>query len=118
MSDETIENKSFEAYGLFLRENHRPPSRGGNTKALHSHVLTIEGDRYSFLALGSQQWAHKSDTVSFEYEVNDGYKNVVKETFRAFSKSGEAVVRGNRGFKKQLRTAVSRLPASRREQRD
>lgn len=117
MPSEKVENKSFESYSLFLQEPHRPPSRGGNTKALHSHVITIDGERYSFLAFGSQQWAHKSDTVSFEYEVNNGYKNILKETLQVVSKTGEVVVRGNRGSKK-LRTAPSRLPASRREQRD
>lgn len=118
MSHGKIENRHFEKYGLFLVEKHRPPSRGGNTSALHSHALTIDGDRYSFLALGSQQWAYKSDTVSFEYEIKNGYKNILVETFVAMSKSGEPILRGNRGFKRKLRTADSRMPASRREQRD
>lgn len=117
MSHGKIENKHFEKYGLFLVEKHRPPSRGGNTSALHSHALTIDGERYSFLALGSQQWAYKPDTVSFDYEIKDGYKNIVVETFVAISKSGSPIVRGNRGFKPTLRTADSRMPASRREQR-
>lgn len=118
MSRGKIENKHFEKYGLFLVEKHRPPSRGGNTSALHSHVLTIDGERYSFLGLGSQQWVYKSDVVSFEYEIKGGYKNIMVETLVVTSKFGETVVRGNRGFKPALRTADSRMPASRREQRD
>lgn len=113
-----VKNRRFESYRLFLREEHRPPSRGGNTGALHAHVLTIDGEKYSFLALGSQQWAYKSDTVSFEYEINNGYRNIIQDTFVALSKTGAPIVRGNRGFKRTLRTARARMPASRREQRD
>lgn len=113
-----IENEHIEKYAVFLQEKHRPPSRGGNTSALHSHVLTIGGETYSFLALGSQQWVYKSDTVTFEFEVKDGYRNIVKETIVAISSSGEPIQRGNRGFKQRLRTADSRMPASRRERRD
>lgn len=118
MSRTKLENKTVSAYGKFLRENHRPPSRGGNTRALHSHVLEIEGEKYSFLALGSQQWVFKSDSVSFEYEVKDGYKNIFKETLVTLDRFGRTVVRGNRVFKKRLRTATARMPASHREQRD
>lgn len=118
MSDGKIEGKRFEKYDMFLAEPHRPPSKGGNTTALHAHVLTIEGERYSFHALGSQQWAYKTDSISFQFEVKDGYKNILKDTFAAFTKNGEPIVRGNRGFKSKLRTASSRMPASRREQRD
>lgn len=118
MSRLKLENKRVTAYQKFLKENHRPPSRGGNTNALHSHVLEIEGEKYSFLALGAQQWVFKEDTVSFEYEIKDGYKNIVKETLVTIDRHGQTVVRGNRGFKKTLRTAVTRLPGSRREQRD
>lgn len=118
MPTNKVEGKTISAYKLFLRENSRPPSKGGNTKALHSHVLDIEGEKYSFLALGTQQWVFKSDTVSFEYEVNGGYKNIVKESIVTLDCNGEPVIRGNRGFKPQLRTAVTRMPGSRREQRD
>lgn len=117
MSHGKIENKKFESYGLFLREKYRPPSKGGNTGALHAHVLTIDGEKYSFLALGSQQWAHKSDAVSFEFEVNDDYKNIIKDTFVALSKTGQPIIRGNRDFKPKLRTADAHMPVSRREQR-
>jgi len=117
MSRVKLENVQFEKYEKYLKENSRPPSRGGNTNALHSHVLTIGGEKYSFLSPGSQQWAHKSDSLSFEYEVNDGYRNIIKETFTVKNKAGEPIVRGNHGFKPTLRTAVSRMPASKREQR-
>ena len=113
-----VENKKVTSYSLFLQEPSRPPSRGGNTKALHSHTLEIEGEKFSFLALGSQQWVFKSDSVSFDYEINNGYKNIIKESIVTMDRSGKAVTRGNRGFKKQLRTAPERLPGSRREQRD
>jgi hypothetical protein len=115
----TIPGARIERYTTILREKSRPPSRGGNTKALHVHVLTIGGQTYSFLALGSQQWVYKTDTVSFDYEIKDGkYRNVVKETIRVLDKNGNPVTRGNRGFKKTLRTATTRAPVSRREWRD
>lgn len=110
-----IENAKIEDYQKYLQEKSRPPSKGGNTKALHSHVLVIDGEKYSFLALGSQQWVFKTDLVSFEYELNGQYRNIEKETLVTVDKSGSQVVRGNRGFKKQLRTADTRMPVSRRE---
>ena len=110
-----IENAHIEDYQKFLKEKYRPPSKGGNTKALHSHVLIINGEQYSFLALGSQQWVFKTDRVSFDYELNGKYKNIIKETILTIDKNGNEVVRGNRGFKKQLRTANTRMPVSRRE---
>ena len=108
MSRTKIENKKITEYKLFLQENSRPPSKGGNTGALHSHTLEIEGEKYSFLALGSQQWVFKSDTVSFEYEVKEAYKNIAKETIMTLDRMGQPVVRGNRGFKTQLRSAYRR----------
>ena len=110
-----ITNAKIENYSAFLIEKPRPPSRGGNTKALHSHVLTINGKKYSFLALGTKQWVYKSDTVSFEFEAKDQYKNIKKATIETRDKNGNKVVRGNRGFKKKLRTAETRMPVSRRE---
>ena len=118
MSRFSVTGKSVGLYELFLRESSRPPSKGGNTKALHAHFLTIDGVVYSFLALGSQKWVYKSDSVSFEYEINGGYNNIIKDTLVAFDKSGTFIVRGNREFKPKLRTAIARSPASRREQRD
>ena len=117
MSQLKVENQKIQKYSTALREQYRPPSRGGNTGARHSHYLTINGETYSFLAFGSQQWVFKSDTVSFEYEIKGEYKNILSGTIRTVSASGQPVVRGNRGSKK-LRTAPPRMPASRREQRD
>ena len=118
MSIIKIKFKKITTYTKFLRENSRPPSKGGNTTALHSHVLEVDGEKYSFLALGSRQWIFKSDTVSFEYEVKDGYKNVLPESIETIDQNGQPVTRGNRAFKRQLRKAVTRMPGSRRDQRD
>ena len=113
-----INASPIDDYQLYLRENSRPPSKGGNTGALHAHVITINLETYSFLALGSQKWVFKSDLVSFDYEKNGGYKNIIKESILTLYKSGLEVVRGNRGIKAKLRTAQTRMPASKREQRD
>lgn len=110
-----IEKAKIKDYQMYLKEKSRPPSNGGNTKALHSHVLVINGEKYSFLALGSKQWVFKTDLVSFEYELNGQYKNIKNETLVTVDKNGKEVVRGNRGFKKQLRTSDTRMPVSRRE---
>lgn len=118
MAAHSVSNKKITSYDKFLTEKSRPPSKGGNTKARHSHVIVIEGERYSFIAFDSKQWIFKTDTVSFEYEVNNGYKNIIPETIITIDKDGKSVVRGNRGYKKKLRTADTRLPGSRRECRD
>jgi len=115
--DEIIDVQ-FSDYRTYLKEPSRPPSRGGNTSALHAHVLVIGGNEYSFLALGSQQWVYKSDRVSFRFERKGRYLNVIKESLRTTDRSGAEVSRGNRGFKAQLRTVQSRPPASRRERND
>jgi hypothetical protein len=118
MSDMKIENKNISDYKSYLKENYRPPSKGGNTSALHSHVIEIEGETYSFLAPGSQQWVFKTDTVSFGFEINSGYKNIITESIVTIDRKGQTVVRGNRGYKQTLRTVQTRMPASKREQRD
>lgn len=113
-----IENKHFESYHFRLIESYRPPSRGGITSAHHVHIMIIDGDAYSFRAFGRQQWAHKTDTVSFDYVIRKGYKNIVDGTLKVISKAGKEVERGDHGIKPVLRTAPARMPASRREQRD
>ncbi|HGP0857377.1 TPA: hypothetical protein ACLFOX_003636 [Yersinia enterocolitica] len=113
-----VESKKITSYGMFLNEPSRPPSRGGNTGALHSHVLEIEGEKFSFLSLGSQRWVFKSDIVSFEYKIENGYKNIIKDTIVTIDRNGNVVSRGNRAFKTQLRSTPTRLPGSRREQKD
>jgi len=113
-----VEGKRVEKYGTHLTEKSRPPSKGGNTRAMHQHFLTIDGVTYSFWAMGARQWVFASDTVSFEWVQNNGYKNIVDGTLVTLDKSGKPVVRGLRGSKPFLRTASARLPGSRREQRD
>ena len=115
---ESISNRKISDYVKILTEKSRPPSRGGNGKARHTHILTIDGVRYSFIAFDSKQWVFKTDTVSFDYEVSNGYNNIVSDSIVTKDKNGKLVVRGNRGFVKKLRTADARLPGSRREQRD
>lgn len=113
-----IEGKSFESYGSFLYEEYRPPSKGGNTKALHIHNIVVEGERYSFFALGTKQWAYVGDTVTFDYVVTPkGYRNILKHSFITVDSKGKAQRRGNRGYKSKLRSAPGRMPGSRREQR-
>jgi len=118
VSRHRIDNARIENYRPALIEPHRPPSRGGNTSALHRHYIRINGETYNFRALGSQQWVFKSDRVSFNYEDNGGYKTILKATLRTIDIHGHHVVRGIRGFKPTLRSASSRLPVSRRETRD
>lgn len=111
-----ISLRPIENYTTILAEPGRPPSKGGNTRALHSHRLTVDGEHYSFLALGSRKWIFASDVVSFDYVLTpEGYRNIIKHSLRAFDKNGKAVVRGDRGSKPTLRTAPARLPGSRRE---
>ena len=110
-----ITDVQIDSYNVYLHEPSRPPSRGGNTRALHQHVIHIAGERYSFMALGSQRWVFKNDRVFFDYELNGPYRNILKETLVTVDANGKSVVRGNRGFKRQLRTALARLPGSRRE---
>lgn len=114
-----IERAVPEAYRTVLTEYSRPPSRGGNTNARHSHILVIEGRGYSFVAAGQRKWVFKGDTVSFEWEWDptERYRNIVPGTMKVWDKKGDPVVRGDY-YAKQLRVAPARLPAPRREQRD
>jgi hypothetical protein len=114
-----IENAPVEHYGAYLKDKYRPPSKGGNTGAWHQHVLTIGGEKYSFLARGSRKWVFASDLVSFEWDWDETkqYRNIKPETVVAKDKGGKLVRRGDR-TSKPWRTAETRMPASRREQRD
>jgi hypothetical protein len=113
-----IVNGVVEDYQAFLHESYRPPSRGGNTSALHIHHLIIAGERYTFFARGTKKWVYKGDSVSFEYVVKDGkYRNVIPETVETKDKDGKVILRGDRRWKEIQRTAPARMPASRREQR-
>lgn len=113
-----VSNRQISDYTKILTEKSRPPSKGGNGKARHTHILTIDGERYSFIAFDSKQWVFKTDTVSFTYEASNGYNNIAPDSIVTKDKNGKPIVRGNRGFSKKLRTADTRLPGSRREQRD
>jgi glucose-6-phosphate dehydrogenase assembly protein OpcA len=112
-----IENEKIEKYSKLLLEKSRPPSKGGNTEASHMHLITINNIKYSFKALGAKQWIFKADTVSFEYEINGNYKNIIPSTLITTDKNGEIVLRGIRGEKDKLRTADARMPVSRKEMR-
>ena len=84
-----IEWSEFEAYTTVLREPSRPPSQGGNTSALHSHRIVVDGRGYTFLARGSRKWAHKGDQVRFSYVVRDGrYRNILTDSFETVDKAG------------------------------
>lgn len=114
-----VDNAVVDEYRAFLVDKYRPPSRGGNTRAQHQHTMIIAGERYSFLALGARKWVYANERVSFDWEWDKTkqYRNVDRRSVVAWDKNGNAVIRGNRGWKK-WRTAETRMPASRREQRD
>ena len=106
-------------YRTFLVDKYRPPSKGGNTRAWHRHSFEVDGATYSYLALGSRKWVYASDTVEFiwSWDATGKYRNVVTSSMATLDKNGKHVVRGERGTKK-WRTAPTRMPASKREQRD
>ncbi len=114
-----VEHATVDIYRAFLKDKHRPPSKGGNTRARHSHVLTIAGETYSFLAIGAKKWVFAGDTVSFDWEWDPThkYRNINEATVETRNAKGDSIARGLRGGKR-WRTAEARMPASRREQRD
>lgn len=116
----TVERTKVTDYRASLREPGRPPSKGGNTSALHSHSLNIEGTWYGFLALGAQKWVFTADTVTFDWawDTTSKYRNIIKDSIRVWDKNDVLVVRGNRGSKPKLRTAQTRLPARRSDWKD
>ena len=116
----TVGPTKTTGYTTGLREPGRPPSKGGNTSALHGHRIEVDGIWYSFLALGKQKWVFASDTVAFDWtwDPTQKFRNIVKDSIRTWDRRGAAVVRGNHGSKSKLRTAQTRLPARRREIND
>lgn len=114
-----VEDAVPTRYATILVDKHRPPSRGGNTRAWHSHAMWIDGEKYTFLALGSKKWVYVDDVVSFRWgwDPSRRWRNVETDSIRVVDKKGAEVVRGERGVKR-WRTATTRLPASRREQMD
>lgn len=117
--EERVVNAKVDDYRVVLTEYGRPPSRGGNGRAWHVHIMTINGERYSFRALGRKQWVFAADTVSFAWRWNETkkYRNVVDGSLSTADRNGRPVVRGIRGWKPQ-RTAETRMPVSSREWRD
>ncbi len=99
-------------YSTSLKEYGRPPSRGGNTRAWHQHVVVIEGETYSWLGLGAKKWIYATDTVSFawSWDKSGRYRNVDRDTIAVRDKAGNPVVRGERGAK-TWRSAPNKLPA-------
>ena len=67
----------FDNYQTVLVDKYRPPRKGGNTGAWHSHIITIAADRYSFLALGVNRWLFKGDTVSFNWKWDESTASVI-----------------------------------------
>lgn len=114
-----VHDAAFQDYRAVLKDKYRPPSKGGNTKAWHQHVVIIEGHRYAFLALGARKWAYKGDTISFDWSWDSSkkYRNVEPNSIVVRDRTGAPVTRGERGHKK-WRTAVTRLPGRRREWKD
>lgn len=114
-----IERAAIQHYGIYLKDKYRPPSRGGNTRAWHQHVLTIDGERYSFLATWAGKFVYKNETVSFDWEwdATHRYRNVDVASVIAWNANGLQVLRGQRGGK-VWRIATARLPARRREWKD
>jgi hypothetical protein len=106
-------------YGAYLKDKYRPPSRGGNTCAWHQHVLTIDGERYSFLALGARKWAFAGESVSFSWswDASKQFRNIDPDSMLVEDKKGRPVVCGERGGKK-WRSADTRPPGRRSEWND
>ena len=90
-----IENAKIEKYSNYLIGERRPFSKGGNTKE-YRHYVTINKIKYSFKALGTRQWVYKQDTVSFKYETNGEFKNIINNTLVTIDKKGVTIVRGIR----------------------
>lgn len=73
-----VEKAEVEHYGVYLKDKSRPPSRGGNKRAWHQHVITIDGEKYSFLAPWSGKFVYSGETVSlaWEWDETGKYRNV------------------------------------------
>jgi hypothetical protein len=116
---ERLENARISDYKTFLVEFSRPPSKGGNTSAMHAHTVWIGDRKFSFWARGARKFIFKEDEASFDYvETEDGYFNILPHTIFCRDAKGKTVRRGDRRPKTKLRTAPTRLPGSRREARD
>ena len=87
-----IENKTIESYDLYLKERNKS-SKIKKNQARHSHVIMIEGQKYSFIARGKKQRVFKTDSVSFDYQVKNGHNNIDKNTIITLDDKGELVKR-------------------------
>jgi hypothetical protein len=109
MTESRIDGAQAFDYKAFLHEPGKAQGRGGNTTALHRHVLTIDGTDYGFFARGAQKWAFKGDTVSFAFApVDKGGKTsfeVDAASFETTDAKGQPVRRGNRVAKPVARAA-------------
>ncbi|MBZ9810943.1 MULTISPECIES: hypothetical protein [unclassified Mesorhizobium] len=114
-----IDKAEVEHYGLYLKDKSRPPSRGGNKRPWHQHVITIGGERYSFLAQWSGKFVYSGETVSFAWDWGESgkYRNADCLSVVAWDQDGKPKRRGERGSK-PWRTADTRLPARRGEWND
>ena len=114
-----VDQATVEHYGVYLKDKSRPPSRGGNSGAWHQHVLTIAGEKYSFLAPWSGKLVYKGETVSFmwKWDTSQKYRNADVATVVAWTPAGDEVWRGARG-PKRWRTANTRPPGRRSEWED
>ncbi|WP_051960688.1 hypothetical protein [Devosia riboflavina] len=74
-----------------MKDKSRPPSRGGNKRAWHQHVITIAGEKYSFLAPWSGKFVYSGETVSFDWDWDQTgkYRNIDGRTLVAWNSSGE-----------------------------
>lgn len=69
--------------------------------AWHWHTVTIGGEEYCFEAVGHEQWVYKADCGRFAWIERGGKRRILEGTLRTVSKSGEAIVKGNRASKPQ-----------------
>ncbi len=87
-----IENKKIESYDLYLKERNKS-SKIKKSQARHSHVIMIEGEKYSFIARGNKQRVFKTDSISFDYQIKNGHNNIDKSTIVTLDQNGEIVQR-------------------------
>src|SRR5712691_1374834 len=85
-----VANAVYESYDTHLAEKSRTPSRGGNSGALHRHVLIIDGDEYSFFAAHSGKFVYKGETVSFtwKWDPSQKYRNIDRNSVIAWGVDG------------------------------
>jgi hypothetical protein len=83
-----VENASFTDYQT------TPLRDGGSINAIH--VLTIDGQNYSFVAPGRHQWVFKRDTVSFRWSLHEetAQRRIAPETIMVLTRAGTPVERG------------------------